>query len=96
MADNDYTSGDDVMDEEDDIPEKDDAEERLEKLLFGDDEGFQAALKVHGQQRGSTDLALASDQQDGEEEGEDEQDMDDVADADVSFVYTCRTLVTSY
>lgn len=84
MADNDYTSSDAEMDEEDDIPEKDDVEERLEKLLFGDDEGFQAALKSHGHQ-GTTDLVLASDQEDGEGEDEDEQNMDDVADADVSL-----------
>jgi U3 small nucleolar RNA-associated protein 18 len=83
----DYTSSDAEMVEEDDIPEKDDVEERLEKLLFGDDEGFQAALKSHGPQ-GTTDLVLASDQEDGEGENEDEQNMDDVADADVSFVYT--------
>lgn len=87
MADNDYTSSDAEMDDENDIPEKDDVEERLEKLLFGDDEGFQAALKSHGHQ-GTTDLVLASDQEDGEGEDEDEQNMDDVADADVSFVDT--------
>lgn len=87
MADNGYVSSDAEMDEEDNIPEKDDVEERLEKLLFGDDESFQAALKSHGPQ-GTTDLVLASDQEDGEGENEDEQNMDDVADADVSFVYT--------
>jgi U3 small nucleolar RNA-associated protein 18 len=85
MADNDYTSSDDEMDEEDDIPAKDEVEESLEKLLFGDDEGFQSALKSHGQHQGSTDLVLASDQEDGEGEDEDEQNMDDVADADVSL-----------
>lgn len=86
-ADNDFTSSDEEMNEEDDIPEKDDVEERLEKLLFGDDEGFQSALKGHGQHQGSTDLLLASDQEDGEGEDGDEQNMDDVADADVSFCY---------
>ncbi|EEA28064.1 hypothetical protein EYB25_000992 [Talaromyces marneffei] len=85
MMDKDYTSSDEEMDEEDDIPEKDDVEERLEKLLFGDDEGFQAALKSHGHQ-GSTDLVLASDQEDGEGDEENEQDMDDVADADLFFL----------
>lgn len=84
MTDNDYTSSDAEMDEEDDIPEKDDVEERLEKLLFGDDEGFQAALKSHGHHQGSTDLVLASDQEDGEGEDEDEKNMDNMADADVS------------
>lgn len=88
MADNDFTSSDEEINEEDDIPEKDDVEERLEKLLFGDDEGFQAALKGHGQHQVSTDLVLASDHEDGDGKDGDEQNMDDVADADVSSIET--------
>jgi len=68
------------------IPAKDETEERLEKLLFGDDEGFHEALRSHrGHQM--TDIATKSDDEgvsgDDEDAGED-QEMDDVADADVS------------
>ena len=96
MADNDYTSSDDDMNDEDEIPEKDDVEARLEKLLFGDDDGFQAALKSHGQHHGSNDLILASDQEEGDaEDDEGERDMDDVADADVGFSFDHDCIVAS-
>ena len=77
------------MDQEDE-PEKDDTERKLEKLLFGDDEGFQEALKGH-QDYGVMDLVLQSDEEDAEEdhdlttkgiEGED-RGLEDVPDADV-------------
>lgn len=74
--------------EDHDVPEKDDTERKLEKLLFGDDEGFHEALK---NQRGHEvmDLALQSD--DGEDSGEGNNDeiegedrgLEDVPDADV-------------
>jgi hypothetical protein len=84
-----YSSGDDS--EDDDVAQKDETEERLEKLLFGDDDGFRSALKSHGEQR-STDLVMLSDKEDGDEEEEDvEENMDDMADADVglSSLYAC-------
>jgi U3 small nucleolar RNA-associated protein 18 len=82
------------------VPEKDDTEKALEKLLFGDDEGFYGALKQH---RGlwEDDGALvplggASDEDEkakapavaagaGEEDGD--VDMDGVADEDVCFTF---------
>jgi U3 small nucleolar RNA-associated protein 18 len=70
----------------DDIPEKDEAERKLESLLFGDDEGFHGALKSQ-KERSFMALSNENDDEDsgvdgGEQEGEDEV-LDDVADADV-------------
>ncbi|EED23571.1 small nucleolar ribonucleoprotein complex subunit, putative [Talaromyces stipitatus ATCC 10500] len=88
MTDKDYNSSDSEGDDEDDIPEKDEVEEKLEQMLFGDDEGFQEALKNHGRHQESTGLVMRSDQEDGEGEVEDEDkhNMDDVADADLFFL----------
>jgi U3 small nucleolar RNA-associated protein 18 len=36
--------GDETSSDEDDVPEKDEAEKKLERMLFGDDEGFMGAL----------------------------------------------------
>lgn len=68
--------------------EKDDAEKKLERMLFGDDEGFQGALTA---QRGNglTALVAQSDEDisdDAENEDGDEDDdegLENVADADV-------------
>lgn len=68
---------------DDDIPEKDEAEEKLEKLLFGDDDGFKAALKNHGEQR-VTDLVMLDSNEDGDGGEDGEENLDDVADEDVS------------
>ncbi|OKL55625.1 hypothetical protein UA08_09086 [Talaromyces atroroseus] len=80
-----YYSSEEENDDEDEIPQKDEVEEKLEKLLFGDDDGFRAALKNHGEQR-STDLVMLSDKEDGEGDGDIEENMDDVADADLFFL----------
>jgi U3 small nucleolar RNA-associated protein 18 len=67
-------------------PPKDETEERLEKLLFGDDEGFHEALRYHGGHQ-MADIAMMSGDEDvsgDDEDGKDEEEMDDVADADVS------------
>ncbi|KAL1866954.1 U3 snoRNP protein [Paecilomyces lecythidis] len=65
--------------------EKDETEEKLERLLFGDDAGFHEALKSH-RTPGAMDLVLrdASDEEEGE--GEDEEGLDDVSDADLFFL----------
>lgn len=77
----------DEMSEDEDVPGKDEAEETLERLLFGDDEGFHSALKDHRDHA----LVRATGGSDEEKEAEDEevegQDMDGVADADVCFVF---------
>lgn len=64
-------------------PEKDETEEKLERLLFGDDAGFHEALKSH-RTPGAMDLVLRDDSDEEEGEGEDEGGLDDVSDADVS------------
>ena len=86
QEDSDVEMNSNTSDSSDDIPEKDESEKKLEKLLFGDDEGFQGALK--GQKERSL-LALSqesgdegSDADRGENGGED-QELDGVDDADV-------------
>ncbi|PYH88035.1 putative small nucleolar ribonucleo protein complex subunit [Aspergillus ellipticus CBS 707.79] len=79
---------DQTSSDESDEPEKDDAERRLERMLFGDDEGFLGALKNQNE-RG---LVLAdhsdeeSDEEDEEGEGDEEKDLADVGDADLFFL----------
>lgn len=72
--------------DEEDIPEKDEAEQNLEKLLFGDDEGFHSALKEH-QEREIVGVSGESDE--GEDAAEEEEtgdrDLGEVPDADVSI-----------
>ena len=66
--------------------EKDEAEKKLERMLFGDDEGFQGALRSQ-QDRGLMALTTQSDDESaGEEEGGDDADdigLEGVDDADV-------------
>lgn len=89
QKDSDVEMDDDLSDDGDNIPEKDEAEKKLEKLLFGDDEGFHGALKsqkehslmVHSN---GSDYE-GSDAEDDESRGED-QALDDVADADLFFL----------
>lgn len=67
------------------IREKDEVEKKLERMLFGDDEGFVGALK--SQDRDLMALMAKSDEENGSEEDEcddfDDRDLSDVADADV-------------
>lgn len=70
-----------------DVPEKDETEIRLEKLLFGDDEGFHEALRSHGEHE-MMDLSLEShdDHDLGSEHDQNEggeQQVEHYADADV-------------
>lgn len=94
VPDNDYTSSgdenDNDEDEDADIPEKDEMEEKLEQMLFGDDEGFQSALKSHGRQHQGMDmdLVMAENDEDETREDEDNEHLDDVADADVGFSFS--------
>lgn len=75
-----------MSDDTDDIPEKDEAEKKLERLLFGDDEGFQGALKSQ-KERSLIALSKESDDEgsdaEHEETGNEDQELDGVADADV-------------
>lgn len=61
--------------EEEKLP-KDETEEQLERLLFGDSEGFRDALKGH--KSTSTDLVLR-DGEDAEEQGNRSGDDDDAS-----------------
>ncbi|GFF86224.1 probable U3 small nucleolar RNA-associated protein 18 [Aspergillus udagawae] len=70
------------------VREKDEAEKKLERMLFGDDEGFVGALK--SQDRDIMTLMAKSDEEGSSEEGEgddfDDRDLSDVADADLFFL----------
>lgn len=73
--------------EEDKAPEKDEAEKKLERMLFGDDEGFQGALRSQ-QDRGMLALTTQSDDEsaageEGEDDDGDDKGLEGVDDADV-------------
>lgn len=84
--DGDVEMGSGISDGDEDVPEKDEAEKKLERMLFGDDEGFHGALKSH-QNRSLAALSAVSDDEAASEEeaGEEseEKDLDNMADADV-------------
>ncbi|KAL2833252.1 WD40-repeat-containing domain protein [Aspergillus cavernicola] len=72
---------------EDKVLEKDEAEKKLESLLFGDGDGFQTTLQ-DGKDFNSLALTTVSDEsadEVGDNEDEDE-DLEDVADADLFFL----------
>ncbi|KAF5864409.1 hypothetical protein ETB97_007748 [Aspergillus alliaceus] len=89
QKDSDVEMDDDLSDDGDNIPEKDEAEKKLEKLLFGDDEGFHDALKSQKERslmaHSNGSDYKGSDAEDDESRGED-QALDDVADADLFFL----------
>ena len=73
--------------DEEAIREKDETEKKLERMLFGDDEGFQGALKSQ-QDRGLMDWGMSDEDsagEGGEEEGSDreEKGLEGVDDSDV-------------
>ncbi|KAE8145385.1 WD40-repeat-containing domain protein [Aspergillus avenaceus] len=78
-----------MSDDTDDAPGKDEAERKLERLLFGDDEGFLGALK-NQKERSLVSLSKeSSDESSGVEEDKEDGDvqvLDDVADADLFFL----------
>jgi hypothetical protein len=84
--DSDVEMGDETSSDEDDVPEKDEAEKKLERMLFGDDEGFMGALKTQQDREAGMALTLHSDDEsdvsEDAEEGED-QDLAALADSDV-------------
>lgn len=97
-SDEDIDMDEDVTSDEEDVPEKDEAEKKLERMLFGDDEGFMGALKSQQEQADAMQLTLHSDEEsesaDEEAEGEDDGDLENMADADVCdlcHVYACNT-----
>ncbi|RAL05075.1 WD40 repeat domain-containing protein [Aspergillus ibericus CBS 121593] len=85
--DDDIDMDDETSSDESDVPEKDDAERKLEAMLFGDDEGFLGALK--NQNERSLVLADNSDEGSADEDDENEEDARDLAeldDADLFFL----------
>jgi hypothetical protein len=66
--------------------EKDEAEEELERLVFGNESGFRDALK--SRKPVNRELALLEDNEaeDGETQSDGEEGLGDVDDADVGFV----------
>lgn len=77
---------DETSSDEEELPEKDEAELKLERMLFGDDEGFMDALKNQQERADAMQLTLHSDEESGSgDEGEEgyEDNVEDMADADV-------------
>lgn len=97
-SDEDIDMDEDVESDEEDVPEKDETEKKLERMLFGDDEGFMGALKSQQERADAMQLTLHSDDesesaQEGAE-GEDEEDMENMADADVCELCHARAYNT--
>lgn len=86
QEDSDMETNSNLSDGTDGIPEKDEAEKKLERLLFGDDEGFQGALKSQ-KERSLIALSKESDDEGSDaghrEDGTEDQELDGIADADV-------------
>lgn len=71
---------------EEEVREKDESEKKLEKLLFGDDEGFHSALKDHQDWEMMGVSEKSDEEEDDADKGEaEDQDLGDVADADVRY-----------
>lgn len=83
-ADEDIDMDDETSSDEESIPEKDEDELKLERMLFGDDEGFMSALKAQQQREDGMRLVVHSDES-ADEEGEDEEEVDlaNIPDSDV-------------
>lgn len=80
---------DETSSDEEELPEKDEAELKLERMLFGDDEGFMGALKNQQERADAMQLTLHSDDESGSgDEGEEgyEENVEDMADADLFFL----------
>lgn len=87
QADEDIDMEDETSSDEEDVPEKDEIEKKLERMLFGDDEGFMGALKSQQERADAMQLTLHSDDEsegaDEEADREEEGGMDDMTDSDV-------------
>jgi hypothetical protein len=88
--DEDIDMDDETSSDESDIPEADEAERKLERMLFGDDEGFMGALKSQQDRADAMALTLKSDDESegGNEEAADGEEggLEDMADADVRYM----------
>ncbi|KAF2259451.1 WD40 repeat-like protein [Lojkania enalia] len=68
-----------IVDQQDDVPDKDESEEELERLVFGDSAGF-----MKGIQSFSLETSRAFADEDSER-GEEDEDLEAVADQDLFF-----------
>lgn len=86
-SDDDVEMDDDTSSDEEDLPEKDETEKKLERMLFGDDEGFMGALKNQQERAAGMQLTLHSDDESGSagegEADEEDRNVEDMADEDV-------------
>ncbi|KAJ5721112.1 uncharacterized protein N7483_009046 [Penicillium malachiteum] len=89
-SDNDIDMDDDTSSNEEDLPEKDEAEKKLERMLFGDDEGFMGALKSQQERAAGMQLTLLSDDESGSggegDEDDENENIEDMSDADLFFL----------
>jgi U3 small nucleolar RNA-associated protein 18 len=93
--DDDDDDGDNQTDNDDNENTKDETEIRLEKLLFGDDEGFRSALRSHTVRSRSPSSRSESSQ--GEKgEGDGGEGLEDVDDVDVGFYFLTFFLSSPY
>jgi U3 small nucleolar RNA-associated protein 18 len=93
-ADEDMEMDDETSSDEESVPEKGEDELKLERMLFGDDEGFMGALKAQQEREGGMQLTLHSDAESAsaDEDGDDDGDLNNMADGDVC----CFVKVQSY
>ncbi|KAJ6007139.1 hypothetical protein N7522_005490 [Penicillium canescens] len=86
--DSDVDMNDETSSDEESEPEKDEAEKKLERMLFGDDEGFMGALKNQQAREAGMALTLQSDDESGvDEDAEDDQEaINEMADSDLFFL----------
>jgi U3 small nucleolar RNA-associated protein 18 len=70
----------DIIMDQDDVPEKDDSEEELERMVFGDSAGFKAGLHDF-----ALDPSGAAFDDETDEEADEDGDMKDVPDQDLFF-----------
>lgn len=98
--DEDIDMDDETSSDESDIPEADEDERKLERMLFGDDEGFMGALKSQQDRANAMALTLKSDDEseNGNEEPADEEEgrLEDMADADVRYMTFISRIYFAY
>lgn len=85
-VDEDIDMDDETSEDEDDLPEKDESEKKLERMLFGDDEGFMGALRSQQERADGMALTLQSDEESGsadEAAEDDDRAIEEMDDSDV-------------
>ncbi|KAJ5172363.1 hypothetical protein N7492_004956 [Penicillium capsulatum] len=89
-VDEDIDMDDETSEDEDDLPEKDESEKKLERMLFGDDEGFMGALRSQQERADAMALTLQSGEESGsaDEAGEEDDDhaLENMDDSDLFFL----------